>query len=318
VRGTPDVSVVIVSYNTRALLEAALSSLLASERVRLEVFVVDNASRDGSPEMVERTFPAVRLIRNPENRGFAAANNLAFPLARGRFVLLLNPDTIVQPSTVARLAAYLDSHPEVGITGPRVLNADGSLQSCGYWYPSLLREIRLSKKVNRALRVVLGDEPPDPDPWMSMDVDWVDGCCLMVRRAVIDRIGLLDEQFFLYAEELDWCRSARNAGWRIATCPAAEMTHLQGKSSEQVKASALSLLVETRLRYYRKQDGLPTALLVSAVYALGFAKQWRAEPEKNRAKMTGVRRWWAQAFKTPRNAAPAESNAAATSPPRVA
>lgn len=288
----PDVSVVVVSFNTRSLLEACLQALVSSEGVQLEVFVVDNASTDGSADMVARQFPAVTLVRSPANRGFAAANNLAIPRSRGRYVLLLNPDTVVQPRTVATLAAFLDAHAGVGITGPRVLNADGSLQSCGYWYPTLLREIRLSKHVNRILRAVLGDQPPDPDPTRPTAVDWVDGCCLMIRREVIGRIGLLDEQYFLYAEELDWCRSARKTGWHIVTCPTAEMTHLRGRSTDQVKEAALAGLVETRLRYYRKHDGLASAILVSFVYAAGCVRRWRAEPAKNRAKLAGIRHWW--------------------------
>lgn len=290
--GPPDVSVVVVSYNTAALLADCLRALEASAGAVPEVFVVDNNSHDGSADMVARDFPWVRLVRNPDNRGFAAANNLAIPQARGRHLLLLNPDTVVEPTTVATLAQFLDAHPDVGITGPRVANADGSLQSCGYWYPTLLREVRLSKNVNRLVRRLVGQDRPDPDPTRSTEVDWVDGCCLMIRRAVVDRIGLLDEQYFLYAEELDWCRAARKAGWRIVTCPAARMVHLQGRSSEQVKASALALLVETRLRFYRKHDGLATAALVSVVYAFGCLKQWRAEPDKSRAKMNGVRYWW--------------------------
>lgn len=288
----PDVSVVVVSFNTRGVLESCLRALLSSEGVQLEVFVVDNASMDGSAEMVEQRFPAVTLVRSPENRGFAAANNLAIPRARGRYILLLNPDTVVQAGTVATLAGFLDLHPDVGITGPRVLNADGSLQSCGYWYPTLLGEIRLSKNVNRILRLVLGENRPDPDPTRPTKVDWVDGCCLMIRRRVVEQIGLLDEQYFLYAEELDWCRSARKGGWEIMTCPAAQMTHLRGTSTEHVKDAALAGLVETRLRYYRKHDGLATAILVSLVYAAGCVRRWRAEPWKNRAKLAGIRHWW--------------------------
>jgi len=289
---TPDVSIVIVSYNTRALLDACVQALRASTGVVCDVFIVDNASPDGSADHVAREFPEVTLIRNAENRGFAAANNLAIRRARGRFVLLLNPDTRVTPDTVATLASFLDARPDVGITGPRVLNADHSPQSCGYRYPTLLGEIRQSRQTPRLLRAARARTAATPEPAAAADVDWVDGCCLMIRREVIDRIGLLDEQYFLYAEELDWCRSARRAGWRIMTCPAAEMIHLGGQSSDQVKASALALLIETRLRYYRKHDGLLVAGLVSLVYALGCLRRWSVETDKNRAKLRGVRQWW--------------------------
>jgi N-acetylglucosaminyl-diphospho-decaprenol L-rhamnosyltransferase len=292
VSAVPDVSVIIISYNTRALLQACLEAVAASTGVALEVFVVDNASRDGSADLVAERFPAVTLMRNPENRGFAAANNLAIRRARGRDVLLLNPDTLVRPDTIAHLAACLAAQPDVGITGPRVLNDDGSLQSCGYWYPTLLDEIRVSRRVETVARRMLGEPRPFPDPDHATDVDWVDGCCLLIRRTVIDRIGLLDEQYFLYAEELDWCRSAKAAGWRIQTCPDAAMTHLRGRSSDQVRGVALALLIETRLRYYRKHEGLVMALLVSFVYAMGCALGWAAEPEKNRAKLRGIRQWW--------------------------
>jgi GT2 family glycosyltransferase len=310
----PDVSVVIVSYNTRALLGACLMALLDSIGVTLDIFVVDNASPDGSADYVAGAFRDVTLIRNGENRGFAAANNLALRHARGRHLLLLNPDTVVQPGTIAALAAALDAHPDAGITGPRVLHVDGTVQSCGYWYPTLLGEIRQSRSANALARLVLGESRATPDPERACDVDWVDGCCLMIRRAVIDRIGPLDEQYFLYAEELDWCRSARKAGWRVVTTPQAEMIHLGGQSSTQVKAPALALLVETRLRYYRKHDGLPVALLVSIVYVLGCLRQWRAEPDKNRAKLRGVRQWWrALRGGRPRAAAPAIGPAIGTS-----
>jgi GT2 family glycosyltransferase len=289
---TSDVTVVIVSYNTRELLSAALKRLLASTGVSLDVVVVDNGSHDGSPAMVERDFPSVRLVRNADNRGFAAANNVALAGSVSPVWLLLNPDTLVEPDTVARLRAALLADATLGIVGPRVLNADGSLQSCGYWYPTLLREVRLSKNVNRLLRRLVGDDVPGPPPDAPTDVDWVDGCCLMVRRDAACDVGLMDEQYFLYGEELDWCRSVRRAGWRIRTVPDAVMTHLQGKSSEQVKVKALALLIETRLRYYYKQEGAATALAVAAVYVLGCLRGWRHEPEKNRAKLLGIRQWF--------------------------
>jgi GT2 family glycosyltransferase len=288
---TPDVSVVIVSYNTRAMLDDCLRRVMDSRDVALEVFVVDNASSDGSADHVAATFPDVHVIRNPDNRGFAAANNVALGRARGRHLLLLNPDTLVEPGTIATLARVLDARPGVGITGPKVLNRDGSLQSCGYWYPSLREEILRSRNVRKLARLVLGEPRDQPAADRASDVDWVDGCCLLIRREVIQRIGLLDEQYFLYAEELDWCRSARKDGWIVTTCPDAHMVHLQGQSTQQVKAAALALLVETKLRYYRKQDGVATALIVGLVYALGCARRWTVEPEKSRAKLRGVTNW---------------------------
>jgi N-acetylglucosaminyl-diphospho-decaprenol L-rhamnosyltransferase len=292
----PDVSIVIVSFNTRELLRACLKSVMASNAVSLEVFVVDNNSSDKSAEMVEAEFPRVTLIRNSENRGFAAANNLALPRAAGHYVLLLNPDTVVQSDTLIRLVAFMDSQPSAGICGPKVLNSDGSLQSCGYTYPTILSEIRQSKNINKLIRLFVGEAPTFPPTDQPRQAEWVDGCCLMIRRSVIEQIGLLDEQYFLYAEELDWCFNAHKHGWAIYTVPSAQMTHHQGKSSEQKRDSSLALLIETRLSFYRKNYGALNALMISIVYVLGCLKQLNREPQKSKVKLRAVMHWLAWEF----------------------
>jgi N-acetylglucosaminyl-diphospho-decaprenol L-rhamnosyltransferase len=290
---TPDVSVSIVSFNTRDLLRACLASVCASVDIDLEVFVVDNGSTDGSPAMVRDEFPGVRLVESPVNRGFAAANNLAIRQARGRHVLLLNPDAAVRPATIAAMAAFLESNPRAGICGPRVLFPDGSFQSCGYNFPTPLTEVRTSRHVGRALRLVVGDEPASPSGSGPYACDWVDGCCLMVCRGALEQIGPMDEQYFLYTEEVDWCFAARKAGWGVFALPHVEMFHHRGKSAEQASERSLALLVETKLRFFRKNHGLVTALFVSLVNAAGFVKCMRREPRKNRAKLRGVRQFWA-------------------------
>ncbi|MGE3508967.1 MAG: glycosyltransferase family 2 protein [Vicinamibacterales bacterium] len=287
----PDVSVIIVSYNTREVLRDCLTAVEGSSQVTLELFVVDNHSRDGSADMVAQDFPCVHLIRNADNRGFAAANNLAIPRTSGRFVLLLNPDTVVRPETIGTLARYLAANPGVGICGPRVMNPDGSQQSCGYQYPTPISEIRQSKNIPGFLRRIVGPEPPRRPRMVPTEVEWVDGCCLMIRRDVIDMIGLLDEQFFMYAEELDWCFNARRRGWRIVAHPGTSILHYGGQSSVQVAERSLALLIETRLRYYRKNVGLGTAGLVSLVYLAGLAKQYRADRVKSQAKLRGIWQW---------------------------
>jgi GT2 family glycosyltransferase len=288
-----DVTVSIVSYNTRTLLRGCLQSVSASTGILCETVVVDNGSSDGSPAMVRAEFPQVRVVEAGANRGFAAANNIAIRQASGRHVLLLNPDATVLPTTIAEMAAFLDRHPKAGICGPKVLFPDGNFQSCGYHFPSPLTEVRISRHVGRAVRLLVGEEPAPPSGDSPYECDWVDGCCLMIRREVIERIGLLDEQYFLYSEELDWCFNARKAGWAVFALPGVEMAHHRGKSSEQVSDWSLALLVETKLRYFRKNHGLPTALFVSLVNATGFLKGMRREPRKNRAKLKGVRQFWA-------------------------
>jgi GT2 family glycosyltransferase len=285
-----DLTISIVSFNTRELLRACLDSVSRTRGLTFETFVVDNGSRDGSPEMIASEFPGAQLIANADNRGFAAANNLALRRATGRYVVLLNPDTVIYPHTLRTMVAFLEEHSAVGICGPKIMFPDGTMQCCGYPFPTLLREVRQSKNVNRVLRYVVGDDEWKP-PTEPGEVDWVDGACLMIRREVIDQIGLLDEQFFLYAEELDWCYNARKRGWTVVALPTVEMVHYQGKSSEQLKDRSLAYLIETKLRYYRKNRGLPNALLVSLVYIAGCLRQRRREPAKSRVKLRAIFHW---------------------------
>jgi GT2 family glycosyltransferase len=288
----PDVTISIVSFNTRELLSACLRSVFASTDLSFEVCVVDNGSSDGSAEMVGRDFPDARLMRSGGNIGFAAANNRALLKANGRYLLLLNPDTVVSPTTIGDMVAFMEQHPHVGICGPKILFPDGTFQSCGYRFPSLMSEIRQSKNIDKLLRRVIGEERPlklEPGP---MAVDWVDGACFLIRKEAISQIGPLDEQFFLYAEELDWCYRARQAGWDVYALPTVEMTHYQGKSSAQVSDFSLALLVETRLRYYRKNHGAVMAAVTSFVYVAGCLKQLKRDRRRARVKLRATMRWW--------------------------
>jgi GT2 family glycosyltransferase len=242
--------------------------------------------------MVSRDFPSVRLIRNDSNRGFAAANNVAIRLAAGRCVLLLNPDTVVEPETVRNMVAFLDARTQVGICGPSIYFPDGRFQSCGYRFPTLLSEIRQSKQLGNVLRRMAGHEPPLAVGPLPFEVDWVDGACLMIRRDVVADIGPLDEQYFLYAEELDWCFRARSAGWAIYALPEVRMVHHQGQSSAQMSDFSLGHLVETRLRYYRKNHGLAVAAATSVVYIAGCLRQWNRDRQKETVKLRATLRWW--------------------------
>jgi glycosyltransferase involved in cell wall biosynthesis len=201
----PDLSIIIVNWNTRALLADCLASIAASNTAcQLEIFVVDNASNDGSPEMVAAEFPQVRLIRNTRNRGFAAANNQAIGLAGGRHVLLLNSDTIVHPGVLDASAAYMDANPEVGIMGCRVLNADGSVQiSCGR-FPTLTNLLLLTSGLFK-VRGFAAAQRYRMDGWQrdcERDVDVISGCYLLARADAIRTVGMLDESFFFFGELL--------------------------------------------------------------------------------------------------------------------
>jgi GT2 family glycosyltransferase len=289
----PDVTISIVSLNTRDLLSDCLRSVSSSVGITREVRVVDNGSSDGSPEMVARDYPKVELICSRINRGFAAANNIAIHDANSRYLLLLNPDTLIRPDTLSQMITFMDGRPDVGICGPRILFPDGRFQSCGYRFPTLLSEIQQSRNLGAIARRLVGNPTPLSVEAEPFEVDWVDGACLLIRREVVQQIGLLDEQYFLYAEELDWCHRARRAGWPIYALPSVEMAHYQGQSSAQMSDFSLGLLIETRLRYYRKNRGLGMALAMSLVYIAGCLKQWHGSRRQQQAvKLKATLRWW--------------------------
>ena len=230
-----DLSIVMVSYNTRDLMEQALRTVIeASAGLEVEIFVVDNASRDGSADMVEAKFPEVHLIRNSDNVGFAAGNNVAFRRGCGRHVLLLNSDTIVRPDTLRCLVEFLDTHPQVGAAGCKILNPDGTLQlesRRGFPTPTaaFCKLVGLSKLFPNNPRLARYNLTfLDPDE--VSEVDALSGSCMMVRRSVMEEVGLLDEAYFMYGEDLDWCYRMSQAGWKIYYVPHTEIIHFKGES----------------------------------------------------------------------------------------
>ncbi|MBN1953663.1 MAG: glycosyltransferase family 2 protein [Anaerolineae bacterium] len=260
-----DLSIVIVNWNVRDLLRSCLRSIAPG----VEVIVVDNASTDGSAGMVRCEFPSVRLVANDENRGFSAANNQGIALARGRYVLLLNPDAEVLGDALDAMVAFADENPDVGVVGPQLLNPDRSVQSSRRRFPTLMtaffESTWLQPCAPRCLlrRYYVADRPDD----VVQDVDWVDGAALMARREAIDEVGGLDEGFFMYSEELDWCYRFRAAGWRVVYFPAAHVVHYRGKSSEQVVVARHIHFQTSKVRYFSKHHG-PLAAGVLRLFLL--------------------------------------------------
>lgn len=252
-----DLSVVIVNWNVRDLLRRCLETIVAAQSPVVEVIVVDNASSDGSAEMVHTAFPRATLIANADNRGFPAANNQGLAAARGRFVMILNPDTEIVGDALARMVAYLDAHPEAGALGPQLVNPDGSIQSSHRRFPTfataLFESTWLQGIAPRHLlrRFYMDDTPADT----THEVDWVTGACIAVRRGVLDRVGGFDEGFFMYSEELDWCKRIKSAGWKIVYLPEAKVIHHAGKSSEQAVAARHINFQTSKVRYFRKHHG---------------------------------------------------------------
>ena len=230
----PEISVIIVSWNACKFLEECLDSLSRGITRACEVIVIDNASSDGSPEMVAAKFPWVRLVRSGANLGFAKGNNLAFKHARGRYVCLVNSDVNVFAGCVDALADYLDHHPDVGMVGPRILNADRSLQNNCRAFPNLWNKFCVVFGLSRLFPSsswFSGEEMCWFDHLRERAVDALVGCFIMTRVKAVEQFGLLDENFFMYGEDIDWCRRCQKSGWKVMFFPGVESLHYGGASS---------------------------------------------------------------------------------------
>ena len=262
-----DLSVVIVNYNTRDLLRDCLRSALESrDSILFEVAVVDNASTDGSTDMVRSEFPQVRLIASAVNGGYAYANNLGLKAAQqARYYLLLNPDTILPPSALADMVAYMDSRPDAGISGPRLVLADGSLDlACRRGFPSPAVSLyrlsglsRLFPKSRRFGRYNMTYLDPDEEA----EVDSVVGAFMMVRAEAMAQVGLLDETFFMYGEDLDWAFRIKQAGWKVYYNPAVTVLHYKRAASRHSKRAQYEFQ-RAMLVFYKKHYAATTNRLL--------------------------------------------------------
>lgn len=253
----PILTAIIVSYNTRDLTLRCLADLYADlGDTSAEVFLVDNGSADGSVAAVRGACPEVIVIEVGHNAGFAAANNLAMTRATGEFVLLLNTDAFVKLGAIRVMMGYLREHPRTAVVGPRLLNADGSLQPSCYKFPNPARALCEHTLLTAAFpnHRLLGDYRTWPHD-VEREVEFVIGACMMVRRSAIDEVGMFDENFFMYSEETDWCRRFRNAGWAVAFVPGAEVVHLNGGSGKQQGERVFNEFGRGAERYIRKHHG---------------------------------------------------------------
>jgi hypothetical protein len=270
-----DLSVIIVNWNTRDDLGRCLTSL-APTRAMLacEVLLVDNGSRDGSARAVERRFPWVRVLALRSNLGFARANNLGLAATSGRWRLLLNPDTVVHGDALARLVAFADSRPRLGLLGPRLLNPDGSLQASCRSFPTVaalaFRNTPLDRlwPANPWARgyLMAGWDHDAPRP-----VDWLSGACLLARAAMIDQIGGLDPRFFMYVEDMDWCLRAHRAGWEVMYLPTAVVTHAVGRASDQRPRAMVQAHHWSMWQYVAKHYGPLAAAAAAPLIAVRLA-----------------------------------------------
>ncbi len=252
-------TIIIVSWNVREILKRALTSIYVSWGAHpgLEVIVIDNASTDDSVTMLRTDFPQVIVIANAENLGFTKANNQGLAVAHGAQLLLLNPDTEVQGAALFTLSRYATQNPRVGMIGPQLLNPDGSTQSSRRRFPTLpvlfLESTWLEALAPRSLlrHYYAADQNDDA----IQAVDWITGAAMFTRQEVVAQVGGMDEGFFMYSEELDWCRRMKNAGWEIHYVPTAIIIHHEGKSSEQVIPARHIYFQSSKVRYARKYHG---------------------------------------------------------------
>ncbi len=314
---SPTLSVIIVSWNTRDLLAQCLESVFRSQYsefsgqlqlntehclLNTEVFVVDNASSDGSAAMVRERFPQVRLIENRENVGFARANNQAIRESAGQYVLLLNSDTIVQPGALQNMVAFMQAHAEAGIVGAYLLNRDGTPQSCFGNFPTVLSETVFAWGLDSHLpfsrwvhpQVFLEDSPENGllreplarsatgEPPVQhfhrnagerkfmknyQETDWVQGAALMIRRDVLRQVGGMDESYFMYSEEIDLAYRVKQAGWRNYVLKTAPVIHLGQQSAIQMPARMKVELFRSKKKYFKKYRGAFSALFLECVFA---------------------------------------------------
>jgi len=267
-----DVSIIIVNWNTRDILRGCLRSVYTqTQDIKFEVIVVDNASSDNSAEMVTQEFPQVTLIANAENRGFAKANNQGMRIASGRYVLLVNPDTIVLEGAIQKTVSFADKYSDIGVLGCQVWLNEKDIQQTCFSFPSIFGLIMQEAGLRGLFpqsrffsRVKYGWW----DRTTQMDVDVVSGMYMLVRREAIEQVGLMDEDYFVYAEETDWCYRFWKAGWRCVFTPEARIIHLDGgsKSTAQISVRMFVQHQKSLLIFYKKQRGRATWVIAKMCY----------------------------------------------------
>ena len=306
----PAVSIIIVSWNTREILRDCIASIVRETSLPHEIIVVDNGSADGSQDMIRDTYPDVTLIANSDNRGFAAANNQGLEIATGGKLLLLNPDTVILDRAVDRMAGWLDAHPDVGCAGCQVWENEQTIQRTGFADPGpfhlTLVEFGIQRLAPR--HPVIGR--PEYGGWdrcNERDVDVVTGMFMLVPRQVFEQVGGLDEDFFVYSEEADWCRRIRAAGWRCVFTPVARILHLDGgsKSTSQIRSRMYVQLQKSKMIYLRKHHGSAGALagrlifLGSALLKFTLSFLHRQEEGAARRRLTRASLWFHLTGKEP-------------------
>ncbi len=303
----PKISISIVHHQGLKMLQDCLHSIFENTHgLDFEVIVVDNVSQDGAREMMERDFAQVRVIKNTERHGFGHNQNVGITACRGQYIFIYNDDTLVHGNALKSLSDFLDQNPNVGLVGPRLLNADGSLQMSCYKFPSPLRCIWENLLLSAAFpnSHLFGDYRRWPHDTVR-DVDFIIGAAMLVRKEVIEQVGLFDDRFFMYSEETDWQIRIRKAGWQIMLCPEAMITHLGGQSSEGSADKQFCEFNTSAVRLIEKHYGLLGALIQriamifgallriliwSAIFVVAPSK--KIDAQKKITTWMRLLRWW--------------------------
>jgi GT2 family glycosyltransferase len=253
-----DLSIIIVNWNSKMYLRKCLSSILENTQgIEYEIVVIDGGSYDGCGEMLTQIYPHVKFIQSDENRGFAKANNEAFKASEGRNILFLNPDTEIKAEAVRRLSDHLDSIPNAGVVGAKLLNSDGTIQTtCVRVFPTIVNQIMESEALRRRLphSSLWGIAPLFDNPINPVAVDAVSGACLMIRRSLFEKVDKFSTDYFMYSEDIDLCYKVQKAGWKTYYVPTALIVHHGGGSSSRHNISTFSsiMMMESRWRFFQK------------------------------------------------------------------
>ncbi|MDP9325523.1 MAG: glycosyltransferase family 2 protein [Candidatus Dormibacteraeota bacterium] len=294
----PRVDVVVVSWNVRDDLVRCIESVNRSTGVGVHVVVVDNDSADGSASVVQQRHPEVNLVRNRENLGFARATNQGIAMGESPMVLLLNPDTEVGPDSVAKLAGFLEEHPEYAAVAPRLIDPDGHVQHSAYRFPSIGISLLIGTGIAAVLPRVWRASLLLEGSWTSdveRDVPWVLGAALLVRRSALEQVGLLDESFHMYTEDLEWCDRAWRRGMPIRFLPSATVVHAANRSgSQRYGANRTSAYLRSTMSFGRRRHGLLWTAVFYGVNAAATTSRYGLYRLLNRLRPTPARRYHAE------------------------
>ncbi len=266
-------TVIIVTWNNEAVIRDCLTSVLKQNCANIEIIVVDNYSSDNTSELIKKEFPQITLIVNKENSGFAKASNQAIRKSQGCYILLLNPDTIMFGGSLEKMISFMHNHQDAGACGCKIIDEAGKLMWSCFHFPSLITEICEITLLSR----IFARDRFFGNYWMSYwdhstnsQVEWLTGACLMVSREVVNKVGLLDEVFFMYTEDVDWCYRMKQQGYTVNYLANTQVVHKQGNSSNQAYSQMFAQRYRSRYLFFRKHYGLIRFVLLKIVVILSF------------------------------------------------